>query len=121
MTDEIRIEQCTCGHYPKIEKEVHFYGGGRYKGQTRSESWIARCRGENCCQMAYKRRGVFETKEEAVGAWNDAITSAKARQDAPDTLIFDLENSRDDVKRALARLLRAAKEAQVEQVQGATK
>lgn len=101
-------KRCVCGNYPKVEMETHYYGGGRYKGQTRIDSWEAICTGKDCCQRAYKRRGIFKTEKEAVAAWNEAVSRVEERRDAPDRLIYDLEHSGDDVKKALARLLKAA-------------
>lgn len=106
-----KAKQCTCAKYPELKQETHWYGGGRYKGQDRSVSWVARCKGKNCCQMAYKRRGVFETEQEAITAWNEAVTKDEERRDAPDKMIHDLEHSDDIVRQALARILKAVDSA----------
>ncbi len=102
-----KAKRCTCGGYPKIEEETHFYGGGRHKGAERSESWEAHCKGKNCCRRVSRRHGVFETEEEVVEAWNERVTRAEERRDAPDKMIYDLEQSDDIVRQALARLLKA--------------
>lgn len=102
-----RAMRCVCGSYPKVEMKTNFYGGGRYRGATRSESWEAVCEGEGCYHRSYKRRGVFKTKAEVVKAWNEEIIESQARLDAPDKLLYDLDQSDDQVKEALARILRA--------------
>ena len=106
MTD--KAKRCTCGEYPKIEEETHLYGGGRYRGKTRVDSWEAACKGKNCYIRAYKRRGVFKTEQEVITAWNERLTRAEERRDAPDKMIYDLEQSDDIVRLALARVLKAS-------------
>lgn len=107
----MKAKQCVCGKYPKIEKKVSYSGGGRYKGQTKHESWQACCRG--CSQQVL---GYPETEAKAIAEWNDQVLEDRARRDSEDKLIYDLENSyyfgghgaelRD---RALARLLKDVK------------
>ncbi len=106
MTD--KAKRCTCGGYPEIKQETHLYGGGRYKGKTRVDSWEAACKGKNCYVSAYKRHGVFKTEQEVITAWNEAVAEDEERRDAPDKMIYDLEQSDDIVQRALARLLKAS-------------
>lgn len=102
-----RPMRCICGNYPKVEMVTNFYGGGRYRGATRSESWQAVCEGQDCWRRAYKGRGVFKTEAEVVVGWNKDIIEEQARLDAPDKLLYDLDQSDDIVKEALARILRA--------------
>ncbi len=111
---EIKPKQCICGSYPKIEQTTNFYGGGRYKGKTRSDSWNAHCKGKDCHCQVYKNRGVFETKAKVIDAWNKNVTKHQARLDAPDKLIYDLENSDDDIKKALARILKTVEQIKCE-------
>lgn len=107
----IKVEQCVCGSFPKIEKKVSYSGGGRYKSKTKHESWEASCQG--CYRLIL---GYPETEAKAIAEWNEHVLKDRARRDSEDKLIYDLENSyynhghgaelRD---RALARLLKDVK------------
>lgn len=85
---------------PRLKKKLIIMGGGRYKGQTKCESWDVSCPG--CSQMVL---GWPETEEEAIAKWNENVMEDRAKRDAPDKLIYKLENSTKQ-GRALARLLK---------------
>lgn len=104
-------EKCICGTYPEIKKESHVYGGGRYKGGTRSTWWEARCKtafpGQCRC------RGKGDTEEDAIKEWNERVRKVTERKNAEDKLLYDLEHSayknhagEEGREHALGRLLR---------------
>ena len=68
----VKPKQCVCGKYPKIEEQVRYYGGGRYKGKSKVVTWKAICQG---CW----RRETGESKTQVTNEWNAQVIRALAR------------------------------------------
>lgn len=112
--------KCACGKQPKLEAKTSYSGGGRYKGQTRCDSWKVTC-------SCYRSEQTFpngSTKEDSetarlavIANWNARIELALDRKRSPDKLLWDLEHSGKHIKLALARLLRAVEERPVQREQ----
>lgn len=92
MSEE-RCEQYICRSYPEIRATTRY-------GVC---SWVGSCKGEKCRQQTY---GIMADAE-VTAAWNAATLKKRAREAAPDKLLYDLEHSNNRVEKALARILRA--------------
>lgn len=88
-----------CGQEPEVKPEYRDYQRGRRSPVVRKSWWEVTC--TKC-----RRHVQGYSEADAVTKWNDDIERERGRKASKDKLIWDLEHSDDDVKLALARLLR---------------